>query len=635
MISERIVGGLDATVGEWPWQVSVQSNGFAECGGSLINDFWVLTAAHCFETPVNISAYTIYLGAYNLSDLQDPRIVVRQVKQVLINPYFTNEGSSGDIALVELEKPVTFTNLVYPISLPSKSVNLPEGTRCWATGWGAIKDRVPLTDPKILQEIQVSLISNTNCESMYQSSLGYNPKFKLIQKDMLCAGYKEGKKDTCQGDSGGPLVCKVNGAWVQMGIISWGLGCAEPNRPGVYTRVQYYLSWIEAHVTSVENRDGLDSSQLIQDINMIHHFKFQPQNSNFSYILYEQNDTESGRLADNTADPMIALLVGNRAHSNRWSMVNVMLILLGFQVVGALAGCGKQTIPLRIAGGEDSTQGEWPWQISLQLNGTAQCGGSLITDSWVLTAAHCFVKPVDISSYTVYLGAHQLSDLQNTVSRTVKQIIIHPNFTREGSSGDIALVQLGQPVHLTNFILPVCLPSPSVKLSAGTLCWVTGWGNVAEKVPLAAPKILQEVEVALMDNKNCQTMYQSHGEIQEDMICAGYRGGQKDSCQGDSGGPLVCNVNGVWLQLGITSWGIGCAKADHPGVYTRVQYYQSWLQHYVPYTNGRSTIQSVAGGGTKAGGVMDDKCPADLIGKLIKLPFTNLEQILRSPTCLF
>ncbi|KAG9466964.1 hypothetical protein GDO78_015824 [Eleutherodactylus coqui] len=269
-----------------------------------------------------------------------------------------------------------------------------------------------------------------------------------------------------------------------------------------------------------------------------------------------------------------------------------------------ISGCGKEMLPLNIVGGESSAPGEWPWQVSLQINGNAHCGGSLITDFWVLTAAHCFQMPLETSAYTIYLGAYQLSDLQNpeTESRTAEKIIVHPDFTNEGSSGDIALVKLGNPVNFTTSIRPVRLPSEAVRLSEGTLCWATGWGSVEENVPLAAPKTLQKVEVALIDNGQCETMYQSdaastlsYSHIQEDMICAGYQEGKKDSCQGDSGGPLLCKWNGVWLQLGITSWGNGCAMANYPGVYTRVQHYQSWLQQYVPglqYSEGEENFSS-------------------------------------------
>ncbi|CAJ0950739.1 unnamed protein product, partial [Ranitomeya imitator] len=254
--------------------------------------------------------------------------------------------------------------------------------------------------------------------------------------------------------------------------------------------------------------------------------------------------------------------------------------------------------------------------------------------AYPLTIYHMPYRIPDPLAYTIYLGVYELSDLQNpkTMSRTVRQITIHPSYTSEQSSGDIALVKLESPVAFTSSIHPVYLPSRAVQLPEGTLCWVTGWGYVREQgtqrsqkwkgdtghrftsamlfstVPLTNPKTLQKVDVALIDSKNCETMYQSDSAsesnsklIEEDMFCAGYQEGKKDSCQGDSGGPLVCNVNGVWLQLGITSWGMGCATANHPGVYTRVQHYQSWLQQLVPslqFSNGGNIVLPNRGGKT-------------------------------------
>ncbi|XP_073416718.1 serine protease 27-like [Dendrobates tinctorius] len=252
----RIVGGTNSAVDEWPWQVSLHFNGNANCGGSLISDTWVLTAAHCFNTMPDPLAYTIYLGLYQLSDLQNPKAMSRTVKQIIIHPNYPSEQSSGDIALVKLESPVAFTSSIHPVYLPSRAVQLPEGTLCWVTGWGYVREEVPLTDPKTLQKVDVALIDSKNCETMYMSDDASESNSKLIQEDMFCAGYQEGKKDTCQGDSGGPLVCNVNGVWLQLGITSWGLGCASANRPGVYTRVQHYQSWLQGLVPSLQFSNG-------------------------------------------------------------------------------------------------------------------------------------------------------------------------------------------------------------------------------------------------------------------------------------------------------------------------------------------------------------------------------------------
>ncbi|KAG8433556.1 hypothetical protein GDO86_017745 [Hymenochirus boettgeri] len=250
MVLNRIVGGADSNRGEWPWQVSLKFKSDFICGGSLITDTWVLTAAHCFNS-VEVSDYTVYIGAYQLTDLQNPYTVSRDLKRIIVHPDFMYEGSSGDIALIELVEGVNSTSNILPVCLPSQDVQFEEGTKCWVTGWGHIREGTPLGDPKTMQEASVGLIDGAICEVMYHKSLGYFGNGQIIQEDMVCAGYKEGQIDSCQGDSGGPLVCNVNNVWLQYGIVSWGLGCARANMPGVYTKVQYYAAWIEQYADTV------------------------------------------------------------------------------------------------------------------------------------------------------------------------------------------------------------------------------------------------------------------------------------------------------------------------------------------------------------------------------------------------
>ncbi|XP_040211897.1 serine protease 33-like isoform X2 [Rana temporaria] len=252
--------------------------------------------------------------------------------------------------------------------------------------------------------------------------------------------------------------------------------------------------------------------------------------------------------------------------------------------------CGSPLVSGRIVGGTNAIDGKWPWQVAVkdkESNGEYLCGGSLISPEWVMTAAHCIHLPIQVSNYKVYLGLYQLGVISShTVIATVRNIFVNSNYTNSGSPGDIALIQLATPVTYTQYIMPICLPSSTTTFPCGTECWVTGWGTRYSGGSVVANGPLQEVMVPLIDRNTCQTFYRagSNFRIQDDQICAGYKNGQKDSCQGDSGGPLVCKVQGVWYQVGVVSWGEGCAEPNYPGVYTRVMAYQAWISTYLTIT---------------------------------------------------
>lgn len=251
--------------------------------------------------------------------------------------------------------------------------------------------------------------------------------------------------------------------------------------------------------------------------------------------------------------------------------------------------CGRPPLKEdRIVGGVDAADGAWPWQVDIQKSNEHVCGGTLITKSWVLSAAHCFPNPSDTSSYTLYVGRYQLNGINSQQStHYVKRIVIPPDYQDPNQGKDIALVQLSSPADWSDYVQPVCLPTSGVLFPAGMNCYVTGWGNTREDVPLAGLGTLQEVEVPIISQSSCQEMYQTDPvevvDILSDMICAGYQEGGKDSCQGDSGGPLVCKmVNGTWVQAGVVSFGLGCAKRNKPGVYTRLTSYSDFIRSTIP-----------------------------------------------------
>ncbi|XP_006874029.1 PREDICTED: uncharacterized protein LOC102814540 [Chrysochloris asiatica] len=247
----RMVGGEDAQEREWPWQVSIQRNGRHFCGGSLIAAQWVLTAAHCFSNTSETFLYRVLLGARQLVN-PGPHAVYAQVKRVESNPLYQGMASSADVALVQLEEPVTFTHHILPVCVPDPSVVFKTGMDCWVTGWGSPSEQDRLPNPRILQKLAVPLIDTAKCNQLYSRDMDSDLQPQTIKADMLCAGFAEGKKDACKGDSGGPLVCLVGKSWLQAGVISWGEGCARRNRPGVYIRVTAHYDWIHRIIPELQ-----------------------------------------------------------------------------------------------------------------------------------------------------------------------------------------------------------------------------------------------------------------------------------------------------------------------------------------------------------------------------------------------
>nr|XP_060639177.1 serine protease 27-like [Anolis sagrei ordinatus] len=266
-------------------------------------------------------------------------------------------------------------------------------------------------------------------------------------------------------------------------------------------------------------------------------------------------------------------------------------VLMGTQPSSASRVCGRQGFLNRVVGGKDSQDGEWPWQVSIKLNGEHHCGGSLISDQWVVTASHCFKLVDSPSNFTVLLGALKLlSPGPYSTTTGVRNIVTNPEYEAGGMrSGDIALVQLDRPVEFSSHITPICVPDANVNFQPGLKCWVTGWGDVQERGRHLTSDILQKLEVPIISTNNCNALYNQGSreledtkDIKRDMICAGFAAGRRDACQGDSGGPLACQLGDCWLLAGVVSWGEGCAQKNRPGVYARVTFYQSWIHSVIP-----------------------------------------------------
>ncbi|XP_077332657.1 chymotrypsin-like elastase family member 2A isoform X2 [Lithobates pipiens] len=237
-------------------------------------------------------------------------------------------------------------------------------------------------------------------------------------------------------------------------------------------------------------------------------------------------------------------------------------------------GVGGPLIASKIVGGTDAALGTWPWQASLHLNGNHVCGASLISNTWLTTAAHCFKSNKDVNAWTVILGTNRLTSGSGL---SIKSIVIHENYISGIVFNDIALIELSSPVYFTQYIQPVCLADNLTAVPDNSSCYVTGWGTLTDGGG-SLPSILQQAQLTIISTSLCSSSQMYGTIIKSSMICAGYIEGKVDSCQGDSGGPLVAlQSNNRWSLIGIVSFGEGCAIANKPGVYTRVTYFRNWI----------------------------------------------------------
>lgn len=254
----RVIGGQEADLDAWPWQVALFNTNRTTseghyypatfCGGSIIGARWIVTAAHCVYIQSDLYEYRpanlgIVAGIHNLAAPEADHQAIN-VDRVIIHYLYNSSQSQSfdnDIALLQLERDIVYDQGARPVALlTDEQLNLVG--EAMVTGWGNISTTT-VNYPETLQQASVPIVSNAQCEQWYDESSGDSD---WITENMLCAGREQGGRDACSGDSGGPLVLPDGDNWLQVGLTSWGVGCAGAKQPGVYTRVARYIDWIEA-----------------------------------------------------------------------------------------------------------------------------------------------------------------------------------------------------------------------------------------------------------------------------------------------------------------------------------------------------------------------------------------------------